>query len=205
MPRPRFYKLANEKQETILEAAAREIAKKGYENASLNHILLSAGLSKGAAYYYFDDKADLFITAVTHYRQIVMRDVIIDIDALTADNFWHNLTDIYRQQFYQAQKRPWVFGAIKSVNSLPAERLTQEPFAAFTVAMRNTLPQLLSTGQALGAVRQDLPDELLYKLVMAIDDVYDQWLLPQWAEMDEDEIETAVSGIIKLLQQLLTP
>lgn len=60
MPRPRFQKLSIEKQQAILEAAAREFSAHGYEGASINKILETAQLSKGAAYYYFDDKADLF-------------------------------------------------------------------------------------------------------------------------------------------------
>ena len=57
MPRPRFNKLTAEKRESILEAAAKEFATHGFEGASLNQILSNAGISKGAAYYYFDDKA----------------------------------------------------------------------------------------------------------------------------------------------------
>ena len=56
MPRPRIARLAEDKRTRILEAAAKEFAAAGYENASLNRILEHAGLSKGAAYYYFDDK-----------------------------------------------------------------------------------------------------------------------------------------------------
>ena len=33
----------------------------GFENASLNRIIKKAGISKGAMYYYFDDKMDLYI------------------------------------------------------------------------------------------------------------------------------------------------
>lgn len=205
MPRPRFNKLTNEKQETILEAAAKEFASKGYDNASLNQILLNADLSKGAAYYYFDDKADVFVTAVTYYSQLVMGDVDIDPGTLTADNFWNSLAEVYRHQFQQAKERPWVFGAMKSVGSLPAELLTQEPFASFVATLQSLLRQLLGTGQRLGVVRTDLPLDLLYLLVMAIDDTYDQWMLSQWADIDEAGIETAVAHIIQLLQRLLSP
>ncbi len=50
MPRPRFYKLPEEKRERILEAAAKEFVAHGFEGASLNQILTAAGISKGAAY-----------------------------------------------------------------------------------------------------------------------------------------------------------
>jgi AcrR family transcriptional regulator len=205
MPRPRFYKLTSEKQETILEAAAQEFADKGYDNASLNQILLNAGLSKGAAYYYFDDKADVFVTAVTYYSQLVMSDVVIDFDSLTTENFWDNLADVYRNQFLQAKERPWVFGAMKSVGSLSSEMLAQEPFASFVADMQSMLHQLISTGQTLGVVRTDLSVDLLYMLVMAIDDAYDQWMLPQWSTIDAQGIETAVAHIIQFLQRLLSP
>src|SRR5689334_5750559 len=59
MARPRFERAAPEKREALLDAAATEFAAHGYETASLNRILLSAGLSKGSFYYYFEDKADL--------------------------------------------------------------------------------------------------------------------------------------------------
>src|SRR5690349_22874095 len=88
MPRPRFEKLQPEKRERLLESAAKEFATHGYDDASLNQILEKAGVSKGAAYYYFDDKADLFMTVLDHYvPQIVPMD-LLDIKSLTAENFW---------------------------------------------------------------------------------------------------------------------
>src|SRR6516165_8337004 len=59
MPRPRFQRAPVEKREAVLDSAAKEFAAHGYEDASVNRILLAAGFSKGAFYYYFDDKADL--------------------------------------------------------------------------------------------------------------------------------------------------
>ena len=205
MPRPRFHKLPIEKQENILASAAREFAANGYHNASLNQILVNAGLSKGAAYYYFDDKADLFITAVTHYSQMIMADITFDLEMLTAENFWSVLGEVYRHQFHQAQDRPWIFGAIKAAGSLSPELLAQEPLASFAEEMQATLRQLLIRGQAVGVIRTDLSDDLLYALVMAIDEAHDQWLLPQWSTMDADDIATAVARIINLLQRLLSP
>ena len=66
MPRPRFENLPLAKRRRILETAALEFATRGFDAASLNRIIRSARISKGAAYYYFDDKADLY-TAVVAY------------------------------------------------------------------------------------------------------------------------------------------
>ena len=63
-PRPRFETLEPARRSAILDAAAEEFAARGFEAASYNRIIERAGTSKGAMYYYFEDKADLFTTVV---------------------------------------------------------------------------------------------------------------------------------------------
>ena len=43
-----------------MQAAARVFAKRGYEGASINEIAAEAGFSKGALYWNFQSKEDLF-------------------------------------------------------------------------------------------------------------------------------------------------
>lgn len=66
MPFSRFEKLAPEKREHLLDVAAREFAIYGFADASINRILEQAQMSKGATYYYFEDKVDLFCTVVRY-------------------------------------------------------------------------------------------------------------------------------------------
>lgn len=205
MPRPRFEKLTTEKQERILEAAAREFAAQGYDGASMNRILAQAGISKGAAYYYFDDKADLFMTAVFHYSQIMMSDLTLEPDALTFESFWPTLAEQYRQQFLQALDRPWMFGLFKAAGSLNDEHLNDKRLAIFNIEMQTMLRSLLSKGQSLGLIRTDLADDFLYTLVLGVDEAHDRWLLSQWSQMDSEDVETAVARIIDLLKRLLSP
>jgi len=205
MPRPRFEKLTAEKQERILEAAAREFAAQGFDGASMNRILAQAEISKGAAYYYFDDKADLFITAVSYYSQIMMGDLSLELETLTATTFWPTLAEQYRQQFLQALDRPWMFGLFKAAGSLTNGLIYDERLASFSVEMQTMLRDLLSTGQSLGLIRTDLAHDFLYALVLSVDEAHDRWLLPQWPKMDAGDVETAVARIIDLLQRLLTP
>lgn len=49
-----------ETRATVLAAAARVFARKGYEGASVADITAEAGLSRGAIYGHFENKADLF-------------------------------------------------------------------------------------------------------------------------------------------------
>ena len=64
MPRPRFNNLDADKQASILNAAFEAFSEHGFEDASYNLIIERAGISKGAMYYYFDDKEDLYSTVV---------------------------------------------------------------------------------------------------------------------------------------------
>lgn len=49
-----------ETRNKLLESARREFMEKGYMNASLRNICKNAGVTTGALYFFFKDKADLF-------------------------------------------------------------------------------------------------------------------------------------------------
>ena len=205
MPRPRFNKLSANKRERILEAAAKEFTAHGYDGASLNRILDDAGISKGAAYYYFDDKADLYATTILHYSQELMADLRFDPSRITAANFWDEIAELYRQQFTTYAERPWVFGVAKAGGSLPAEMLAEGSLAQLFEQVQFLLAQLLRHGRELGVIRVDLPEELLLSLVVAVDDAHDQWLYAHWSELSAAELEFAAVRSSDTLRRLLTP
>ncbi len=49
-----------ETREKLLESAKAEFMEKGYNKASLRSICANAGVTTGALYFFFEDKADLF-------------------------------------------------------------------------------------------------------------------------------------------------
>src|SRR5947199_4775251 len=97
MPFSRFYKLEREKRERLLEVAAQEFAQYGFEDASINHILNRAQMSKGAGYYYFEDKVDLFFTVVQYCNErLNLVNQEVDPATLTAANFWPTFAELHR-------------------------------------------------------------------------------------------------------------
>jgi AcrR family transcriptional regulator len=205
MPRPRFANLPAKKRERILEAAAKEFAAHGYDGASLNKILDEAGISKGAAYYYFDDKADLYTTTVLHYSRQVIADLEVDFTRFTADNFWEELAAVYRQQFTGYAERPWVFGVAKADGTLAPEELAEGPLAELWQQARFLLVQLLEHGRRLGVIRDDVPPDLLLTLLVAVDEAHDNWLYAQWAQLSAADLEAAAVRASDLLRRLLAP
>lgn len=203
MPRPRFNKLPIEKRERILEAAAKEFAANGYDGASLNRILDKAGISKGAAYYYFDDKADLYATTVLHYSQELIS--VIDPTDFKAASFWAELTAVYRHQFISYAERPWVFGVVKAGGAPSVESLTDGPLAELWQQAQFLLVQLLRRGQELEVIRTDLEESLLLSLVMSVDMAHDRWLYAHWQELSPADLEQAAIRIGDTLRRLLAP
>jgi len=59
-------------REHLLQAASREIYRSGFQSASLDTILASAGVTKGALYYYFKSKEALGYAVV---EEIIAPDV----------------------------------------------------------------------------------------------------------------------------------
>src|SRR5215216_4047958 len=110
MPFARFEKLAPAKRELLLDMAAREFAIHGYEQASLNRILEQAQMSKGAAYYYFEDKGDLFYTVIQHVAgRLGLAELNVDLAALTAKSFWPAVAELRRAPLLRAFEQPWLF------------------------------------------------------------------------------------------------
>jgi len=205
MPRPRFNKLPEEKRNRILEAAAKEFSAHGYENASLNKILETAEISKGAAYYYFDDKADIYTTTLLHFMKELLDSVAFDAGVLTKDNFWSQLAAIYQQQFTHYFERPWVLGMTKTAGLIDMEKLNDGPMAEIWESAQGMMGQLVQRGMELGVIRNDLPESLLQELLMAVDTAHDRWLFEHWAEMTPTEIDHAAEFIADTLRRLLEP
>jgi AcrR family transcriptional regulator len=59
-------KTVQEKSERILKSALVLLAKKGYENTTINDIADAASVSRGLLHYYFKDKEDLVSQALSY-------------------------------------------------------------------------------------------------------------------------------------------
>lgn len=56
--------LSPDKRRRVLDAAIREFADRGFENASTNKIVKEAGISKGLLFHYFGSKKALYLKAL---------------------------------------------------------------------------------------------------------------------------------------------
>ena len=61
-----FENLPEDKKKRIIEASIEEFAKKGYEKASTNNIVKTAGISKGILFHYFGSKKNLYLYIIDY-------------------------------------------------------------------------------------------------------------------------------------------
>jgi len=205
VPRPRFHKLPAEKRDAILDAAGQEFAAHGFEQASLNTILGAAGVSKGAFYYYFDDKADLFATVLEQLEQVYGWGDALEIEAVTRETFWPRLRDLNRSAFADTQDKPWLLAIGKAFYDLPPAVRAQGRIGEVVHRLEDFVLSLVRRGQAVGALRTDLPAPLIVRIFTALDQAFAEWMPHGLAGLSAAELEDFEGAAFDLLRRVAAP
>jgi len=192
MPRLRFQRAAVEKREALLDAATYEFAAHGYEDASINRILLAAGFSKGSFYYYFDDKLDLAVAVLERWA----KEYAAIWDAFpvpkTRDEFWESIDMLMKRGTAKLHDEPHVttdamirLGSALARHPEVHARLSND----LVTGMMTKLVASWKRGQEIGAVRTDLTVAQLLTLVQDMKLALVRLLLPMDRAATLDEIE----------------
>jgi AcrR family transcriptional regulator len=205
MPRPRFHKLEPERRQGILSVAAEEFAQHGYESASYNRIIERTGLSKGAIYYYFDDKEDLYATVLRDAMQRLVMDAGDMAGAVDAADFWTRFEAWYVRSLVLFQEEPTAVGLARSLVKALSRGTASGALAELRELSRSFAEGFLAQGQGLHAIRADLPQDLLVRLVMSVEEAIDLWLGERVGDMDQAEIESTARMLTRLYRRVIAP
>lgn len=205
MPRPRFEKLDPEKRAAILRVAAEEFAQHGYEGASYNRIIERSGLSKGAIYYYFDDKEDLYATVLRDAMQRLVIDVGDTDGAADAATFWDRFEVWYVRSLERFQAEPHAVGLARSLVKALSRGAASGALADLRRFARGYMEAFIAHGQAIGAIRRDLPLDLLASVLMALEEGIDLWLGERVGGMTDAEIADAADMLTRLYRDVAEP
>lgn len=159
------------KQETrakVLEAARRLFSERGYEGATIRDIAQAAGMSTGAVFANFSDKADLF--------QEIMSSDLHELSGLMTGAAAHkdDVEDALAAMmaagyaFYQAQM-PLVRAAFSAAYALHSTTTRRSTPGAATIC--DLIEQQLERAVAAGQLRDDvdlrLRSEMIYDAYLA--------------------------------------
>jgi len=207
MPLPRFEKLDDEMKTALLDGALEEFAEHGFDAASIGDIVERAGISRGKLYYYFADKADLFVTVLRRSFARAQAASPPIPETLTAETYWEDLRDHWMavaRHFVESPLdiRIWRifkqrFGAADGEESARVQQIVRAWHAPYQ--------ELFLAGQRLGTVREDLPIELLFAVVRAVDGTVDAWFLEHAEEPSENDVTEHVRIVFDLHRRLLEP
>ena len=62
---------------------------------------------------------------------------------------------------------------------------------------------LIRRGQDVGAVRSDMPPELLQAMLAGADEAGDRWFVDNWDRLDEAEIERLFEEVFAIYRRML--
>jgi len=176
--RPRFQQLSRQRQEEILNVAAAEFAKNGYRGTSYNQLLERLQLGKSSAYYYFEDKRDLFLTVVQHCYTVCFESMAKLERPKTVRGFWTFIHQASLLGFLFILLNPT---AAKVVQCMQHEQgLIGELSASDFIADINGFhDRVVREGQRLGAIRTDMPRVLLVQAARNLTVTFDQWFIAE--------------------------
>lgn len=204
MPLPRFNKLDPAKQRELLDAAAAELAEKGLDGASIAAIVERAGASKSAVYYYFEDKDDLFRTVLMDSISRAIETVgDLDPEGLAKD-FWEALREKKTRIMSYFAERP-VDQAIWRLSLETKDSPVNTCQNSIHCHMRQRWSAMIKIGREFGHVRDDLPEELLIDLWLAVDGTYQQFVIKKTGENGfEETVGLHAARGVELLESLFS-
>lgn len=201
VPRPRFERLPRSRQREVLDAAASEFARHGYEGASFNRIMAGAGVSKGATYYWFADKADLYQTVVRESVDRMVAAMGHIEPAASKDAFWRQVCQHFEDvgRFYREDPAAAVL-ALSVARGENTDDLDDQG--------RKWFEMLVAEGRRSGAMRTDVPAELSAEVVWSMTEAADRWLVRNRLNLGPDPgatVETVTAAVAEMVRRAFEP
>jgi TetR/AcrR family transcriptional regulator len=81
----KFSALAPEKQQRIIDASIKEFVRSGFSLASTNTIIKNAGISKGALFYYFGSKEQLYMHLISESEKRLFAKMVPVFENMSPD------------------------------------------------------------------------------------------------------------------------
>jgi AcrR family transcriptional regulator len=99
--------LEPQRRDAILNAALKEFALRGFDNASTNVIAKDAGISKALMFHYVNNKQELFLFVYDYFTELLEKDYFTKLDFTERDIF-NRLRQSYLFQIELIKQYPWI-------------------------------------------------------------------------------------------------
>jgi AcrR family transcriptional regulator len=204
LARRRFEDLPRDRQDEILRLSAAEFARTGFQGTSYNQLLERLQLGKSSAYYYFEDKRDLFLTVIERCYASYFEALSALPRPKTAAEFWRFVEAASLEGFELMLRDPTIAGLMQC---LEREQALLGELASERVLDGQTrfYESLIAEGQRLGAVRTDLPTQLLADAARSLSLTFDRWFVLEHQKADFAGAATFAAQYSALARRLCEP
>lgn len=152
----------------VLQSALRVFARKGYSATTLEDVAKESGLSRGAIYFSFKNKQDLYVTLVREYFETAIHGMLLasveqhqePLNALRDYMFRYNQAMLVNTEIREFME---LIRYKTEVKTLSDEILAVQQ--KMDLLMKDEITLLVRSCAAVGAIRGDIPEPVL---VMAI-------------------------------------
>lgn len=104
----KLQELEPKRRNAILNAALKEFALRGFDDASTNVIAQEAGISKALMFHYVNSKQELFLFVYDYFTDLLDKEYFGLMDFSEKDIF-HRLHQSYLLQLDLLNRYPWIF------------------------------------------------------------------------------------------------
>jgi AcrR family transcriptional regulator len=153
-----------ERQQLILEAAAKLFAHYGYDKTTVSDIAEEAGISKGAVYLHYKGKEELFDSLIIHEG---MRLLDLMLQRVESDPDAGSIFALYQHAIVATYSSPLILALMKRDSKVlgdMARRMKDKPFAADSDFLRH---EMVTQLQNANVIRPDL-DAHMISYVLAL-------------------------------------
>ena len=202
MPLARFESLDESLKTRILDVSKQEFATHGYEEASYNKIIQKIGISKGSMYYYFENKEDLFITCLIDELRSTGMTIFEPREVSKLDDrevYWNSIQELMSKRWKDSLQHPRLMALIHQAASLGSEHPILRKLNSKVEGLTeyNDLNVILDHGVRIGAIRSDVPFDVLTRMSTE----HKIWLLQEMNEqrLSEGQVITQFFEMFKQL------
>ena len=166
---------SGDKRETILRAATKVFAQKGYFNSKVADIAGAAGIADGTVYLYFKSKEEVLHSIFDRAMEEFIAEGRREIAAIeSAENRLRKIAELHLERLGADRDMAIVFQVELRGSTKFMEEFSGGGFAEYLEIIRQTIEE----GQQSGVFRRDLKSITAAKIFYgALDEMVTNWIL----------------------------
>ena len=190
----------NDKKDTIIHAAIKVFAGKGFFNSKVADVAREAGVADGTIYLYFKNKDDLLISLFeTKMEEILHRFQGILEQPLTPPQKLERFIDLYFQMIREDKELAEVFQVELRQSSKFLKQYHNQKFLDFL----GIIERIIRDGRDSGDFRSDTRIHTVKIAIFgALDELAREWILIQG---ESNELEGYAAELTKIFIKGLSP